>query len=74
MNEREEQELVEDYLTAENIFSNPEPDNSFARTREAYLAEIRAEGPIDKDRLRKGQDWSVLNGLVVGAEDPSRHY
>ena len=62
------------YLTAEDIFSNPQPSNSLEEAREAYLAEIKAEGPIDRVYLKKMRAWSELSGLIVGAEVPSRHY
>lgn len=39
-----------------------------AEARAKMEAEEKARGLIDPDALRRAEDWSLLNGRVVGAE------
>lgn len=56
------------YMGCDEIMKGAIPDDSLERARQAYLKE-NFSGLIDPITHRQMQDWSCINGLVVGAED-----
>jgi len=55
------------YMRADEFFRNAQPTTILEDVRRE-MAEERARTLIDPYALRQMQDWSYLNGKVVGAE------